>query len=79
LTVKNSPTILNDIVNIFQEEINPINTVENLLPALVFQPITEDIISHFSKNGGNALGITTADGPLIRTYLSFPPPYPPIH
>ncbi|KAN0089830.1 FAD-binding domain containing protein [Hyaloscypha variabilis] len=65
LTVKNSPTILNDIVNIFQEEINPINTVENLLPALVIQPITEDIISHFSKNGGNALGITTADGPLI--------------
>ncbi|KAH8769239.1 hypothetical protein BGZ57DRAFT_987095 [Hyaloscypha finlandica] len=65
LTVKNSPTILNDLLNIFMDEINPINTVANMTPAIVFQPLTNNIISHFSRNGGNALGITTADGPLI--------------
>jgi hypothetical protein len=51
------------------DEFNPINTVANMTPAIVFQPLTNDIISHFSRNGGNALGITTADGPLICTYL----------
>ena len=51
------------------DEINPINTVANMTPAIVFQPLTNNIISHFSRNGGNALGITTADGPLICTYL----------
>jgi hypothetical protein len=68
MTAKNSPTILNNILDIFMSEINPINTVANMTPALVFQPLTNDIISHFSRNGGNALGITTDDGPLICAY-----------
>jgi hypothetical protein len=69
MTVKNSPTILSNILDIFMDEINPINTVANMTPAIVFQPLTNDMISRFSKNGGNALGITTADGPLICVYL----------
>ena len=36
-----------------------------ILPALVMQPITKAVISYFSKNGGNALGIAEDDGPLI--------------
>jgi len=56
---------MNLIQEIFIEEIENIKNVTGLGPACVFQAITSDIISHFSKNGGNALGITPEDGPLI--------------
>lgn len=36
------------------------------LPALVMQPISESVITHFSKNGGNALGLADTKGPLMR-------------
>ncbi|KAF8855560.1 FAD-binding domain-containing protein [Acephala macrosclerotiorum] len=65
LTTKNSATLLSDIVSIFMEETNNIKNVSDILPSCVFQPITTALISHFSKNGGNALGVTTADGPLV--------------
>jgi hypothetical protein len=62
--VKNSPTILTEIIAIFMEEIEPIQNATNIIPSLVLQPVTTDTISHFSKNGGNALGISLDDGPL---------------
>jgi len=64
--VKNSPTLITDIVAIFQEEVNAVANVTGILPSLAFQPISTDMTSHFSKNGGNALGISPADGPLNR-------------
>jgi hypothetical protein len=62
--VKNSPTILTEIIAIFMEEIEPIKNATNIIPSLVLQPVTTDTISHFSKNGGNVLGISLDDGPL---------------
>lgn len=70
-TFKNNATIMTTIQEIFVEEITNILDVAGLGPACVFQPITMDIISSFGKNGGNALGITLDDGPLIRRL----PPY----
>jgi hypothetical protein len=75
LTIKNSATLVSDIVSIFMEEVDEIKAFANITPACVFQPLTTDIISHFSKNGGNALGISLADGPLICMNL-FPIPDP---
>jgi hypothetical protein len=66
LMTKNSPTLLSEILEIFMEEIENVKNVTGVLPALVLQPLTAAVISHFSKNGGNALGITAADGPLAR-------------
>ena len=53
------------LVEIFQEEVANIKTVENVLPCLVLQPLAKNTISLMSKNGGNALGIAETDGPLV--------------
>ncbi|TEY71249.1 hypothetical protein BOTCAL_0097g00030 [Botryotinia calthae] len=65
LSILNDANLMNEISKIFDQELQNIKNATSLLPALVFQPISERMISHFSKNGGNALGITKEDGPLI--------------
>lgn len=53
-------------LDIFNEEIETIKKIDGMLPALIFQPITTDVISRFSKNGGNCLGIDVTEGPLLN-------------
>ena len=69
-TFKKTPGLQDQILELFVTEVNSIKDAEGILPALVLQPITTDVISYFSKNGGNALGITEPDGPLIRKLIS---------
>ena len=69
-TFKNTPNLQNQILELFVTEVNSIKDAEGILPALVLQPITTDVISYFSKNGGNALGIAESDGPLICKLIS---------
>lgn len=64
-TFKNSAELQVKILDIFHEEVEGIKDAKGILPALVMQPITKDMISHFPKRGGNALGIVESDGPLI--------------
>jgi hypothetical protein len=59
------------IANEFMSEIEPIENAAGILPACVLQVITTDQLSHMTKNGGNALGISTADGPLMLLNLAF--------
>jgi hypothetical protein len=66
--VENSATLMADMVAIYMDEVNPIKGVAGIVPSLVFQPITTDMISHFTKNGGNALGLA-GQGPLNRMHL----------
>ncbi|KAJ5296228.1 uncharacterized protein N7443_007121 [Penicillium atrosanguineum] len=63
LMVGNNATLMADMVAIYMDEIEPLKSVAGLVPSLVFQPITTDMILHFSKNGGNALGLDN-QGPL---------------
>ncbi|KAJ5722135.1 hypothetical protein N7488_000170 [Penicillium malachiteum] len=63
LTVGNDATLMADMVAIYMDEIEPLKNFSGIVPSLVFQPITTDMISHFSKNGGNALGLD-GQGPL---------------
>ncbi|KAJ5655255.1 hypothetical protein N7507_007205 [Penicillium longicatenatum] len=63
LTVGNNAKLMADMVAIYMDEIEPLKTVAGIVPSLVFQPITTDMILHFSKNGGNALGLDD-QGPL---------------
>ncbi len=62
---QNDEQYLNDVQAIWESGVAEIMNVTNVLPALVFQPISLAMISHMSKNGGNALGITEANGPLV--------------
>lgn len=67
-TFRNSAVLQSKILDMWLAEVEGIKDAEGILPALVMQPITKNIISHFSKNGGNALGIEESDGPLIRKF-----------
>lgn len=58
------------IVNQFMEQIEPVENAAGIVPACVLQVITTDQLSHMTKNGGNALGISVADGPLILLNLA---------
>ena len=66
--VRNSPTLLTDIIAIFMEESNEVKDAAGITPSIAIQGVPLNMIARFSKNGGNALGITTADGPLVREY-----------
>lgn len=68
--VHNDVQIVTDIQSLFSSQLTNISDAAGLLPALVFQPISTAMTSHFTKNGGNALGITEEDGPLICKFLS---------
>lgn len=64
-TFRNNAALLAEILNICAFEIEAIKNRSNIFPVCFFQPITIAQMSHFSKNGGNALGISSDDGPLI--------------
>ncbi|KAF2482459.1 FAD binding domain protein [Neohortaea acidophila] len=65
-----SKEMLRACVDIFIEEAETIKHREGVVPVLVLQLITKDVISRFSRNGGNCLGIEDGEGPLLL--LNFP-------
>jgi hypothetical protein len=63
-----------DIIAIYQDETNAVKDAAGLVSSIVFQPIGTNLATHFSRNGGNALGISLSNGPLNRTIPL--PPFP---
>lgn len=68
--------LLTDIVPLFEEVVSrflsaaaenpgPNGTASVVSPYLVFQPIPVNILTAMQKNGGNALGLSPSDGPLM--------------
>ena len=64
-TVRNSPVLQAKMIDIFMEEARPIANVSGLVTTFEMLPITESTVAQFAQRGGNALGISTADAPLI--------------
>ncbi|KAJ2979896.1 hypothetical protein NQ176_g2969 [Zarea fungicola] len=62
-TVKNSAALMDQMVAIYQSEVEKVKDALGIVPSIIFQPITTAITSHFSKNGGNAVGLA-GQGPL---------------
>ena len=65
-TFKPDARLEREILETYISEVEGIKDALNILPSVTMQPLTRAMISHFSKNGGNALGIAEADGPLNR-------------
>ena len=42
--------------------------VPGFAPACAFQPLSLNIIENMQKNGGNVLGLSSADGPLMSKH-----------
>ena len=68
----NSPTLMADIIAIYQEETNAVKDAEGLVSSCIFQPVGTNLAPLFARNGGNALGIDLTKGPQIRTYFIVP-------
>ncbi|KAH6705324.1 FAD binding domain protein [Leptodontidium sp. MPI-SDFR-AT-0119] len=71
VTLKDDPALLKAIIKIFTEEASTVLDVPGLLPFFAFQPLSTNIISKMSKNGGNALGLSVVDGPLTIMNLNW--------
>ena len=59
------------IANTCISEVKLVQNVTGILAACVLEVITTDQLSHMTKNGGNALGLSVTDGPLILLNLAF--------
>lgn len=70
-TYKVDLDLLQYMVSEYQNQTNTIITATDLKPSFVLQIITTDQLSHMSKYGGNALGLTEAEGPLILLNLAY--------
>ncbi|KAL1959377.1 hypothetical protein VTO42DRAFT_2180 [Malbranchea cinnamomea] len=74
-TYKNSAELQNRMVDFFMEEVENIKSkvsdISALKPVIAFQPIPTTITSHMSKNGGNPLGLSPADGPLLLVQFNW--------
>jgi FAD/FMN-containing dehydrogenase len=63
--------VLKNIAQTFNQEVQAISNVTGLQATMPLAFISKPAISFMSSNGGNALGLTEADGPLILLNLAF--------
>jgi hypothetical protein len=56
--------------DIFFEEIKAITNAANLTAAISFQVITEPILEKMATRGGNPLGLSAADGPIMNLLIA---------
>ena len=61
--------LLNLCADIFIQEFEKAKKVAGILPSMTFQPINMNEMRNMKKNGGNVLGITGEDRPLVSTYF----------
>ncbi|KAG6059644.1 hypothetical protein E4U32_003908 [Claviceps aff. humidiphila group G2b] len=64
LTVHNSAALMAEIVSIYQDEVEKVADTNGLMATVGFQPLSTEMTKHFTKDGGNALGLA-GQGPLI--------------
>ncbi|KAH8684498.1 hypothetical protein BGZ60DRAFT_478650 [Tricladium varicosporioides] len=71
MTIKLDKQLLQDILDIYLQEVQTIKHVRDIVPAINIQPINKDDIQNFQKNGGNCLGIDAGEGALILVSTAF--------
>lgn len=69
-TVKLDRDLATSAKDIFFEEVASIIDAADVIPAISFQVITEPILEKMTTRGGNALGLSAADGPLMNVLVS---------
>jgi hypothetical protein len=56
---------MSNLVDIFISEIEKVRDIPSLIPSITLQILSKEEISFSSRNGGNSLGLTEEDGPLL--------------
>ncbi|KAK3326001.1 hypothetical protein B0H66DRAFT_637348 [Apodospora peruviana] len=68
-----SAALLSDFVPLYESYANTLIAKANgteITPYLIFQPIPTNILQAMQVNGGNTLGLTPSDGPLVIVQLA---------
>ncbi len=65
ITIKPDFTLMQNLISIFIEESETMKHVKDVIPSFVFQAITTDETLHMSRNGGNSLGLSASDAPIL--------------
>ena len=69
-TFKNTVPFLNEVFDLFNATIPLIDKVAGIVYALVNQPLPPAITSKSESTGGNPLGLSGSNGPLVLCQLS---------
>lgn len=74
---KNDLAVHSSVLAMFREVLlyEPLKEISGFLPSVAFQPITTAFLSHTTSNGGNAMGLKEADGPLTCEFPQINPPW----
>lgn len=64
---------MDDMVDIFIDEVNKVKDVANFIPSVVYQPINGLHYTRMSNNGGNPLGLAGTNKPLDSMQPLLPP------
>ena len=62
--------IMLHIRELWLEALKPLESVPGLMLSLVFQPLTKGMLAKSQRLGGNSLGLSPDDGPLVITLLN---------
>lgn len=69
MTTKLTKEMLQTAYKIWFEELPSVSDVPSLLPTFVYQGITGKQLENTARNGGNPLGISVEDGPLLLIHI----------
>ncbi|KAJ4321400.1 hypothetical protein N0V94_002937 [Neodidymelliopsis sp. IMI 364377] len=69
-TVKLDKDLATSTKDIFFEEVTSITDTDDLVAAISLQVITEPILEKMTQRGGNTLGLSAADGPLMNVLIA---------
>ena len=69
-TFKSTVSFLNEVFDIFNATIPLLENVAGLVYSLTYQPLPPAITSKSAASGGNPLGFSGSDGPLVLCLLS---------
>lgn len=70
ITVKLDIEMITFVADSYMAGIDPIKNVAGIFPALTLQVISPGMIAKMSKNGGNALGLKSSEGPLLLVLVN---------
>ncbi|KAF9698012.1 hypothetical protein EKO04_004314 [Ascochyta lentis] len=70
VTFKLDRSLFSYVIKAFNDLLPDISDADGLLPTVSIQPIATPQLQQMQKNGGNALGLSAADGPLFIVNLA---------
>lgn len=69
-SLKSTPPVINLVYDVFQKKTQTLQQVRGLILALVYQPLTVDLLKASRATGGDAIDLDPADGPIMAMIIN---------